>query len=122
MLRVLTRLTGKLPVTASVSEKYQFAAVLLKLGNSVIKKNSGRMYFLLTERGTGASVRGEHEVENVYLPLPAGNQYARKTPWEGVFLLFPLGGFTGLEYSYDFGPSLRLWFLQGWVFRFSSLT
>src|SRR5215813_12653899 len=29
----------------------------------------------------------------MYLPFPAGNQYARKTPWEGVFLLFPLRGY-----------------------------
>ena len=37
------------------------------------------------------------EVENVYLPFPAGNQYARKTPWEGVFLS-RLEGITGLAY------------------------
>jgi hypothetical protein len=30
--------------------------------------------------------RAVAEVENVYLPFPAGNQYARKTPCEGVFL------------------------------------
>jgi hypothetical protein len=40
---------------------------------------------------------GVDEVENVYLPSPAGNQYARKTPWEGVFLS-RLEGITGLEY------------------------
>jgi hypothetical protein len=45
---------------------------------------------------------GVDEVENVYLPFPAGNQYARKTPWEGVFLS-RLEGVTGLAYWYDFG-------------------
>ena len=33
------------------------------------------------------------EVENMYLPFPAGNLYARKTPWEGFFFCSRFEGF-----------------------------